>query len=64
MALRFATFALLALSSTISAQFIEDVTDDDQLVSYGVAECIEAIMHINDLSVDITTIRTGGRTDD
>jgi hypothetical protein len=60
---RFASFALVALSSTVSTQFIDEVSDTDEttaiLISNGVADCIDAMMYINDDSIDTTTIGTG-----
>jgi hypothetical protein len=58
---RFAALALLALSSTVSTQFIDEVSDTDEtvLISNGVADCIDAMMYINDDSIDTTTIGTG-----
>lgn len=58
---RFAALALLALSSTISGQLLEDASDTDEsvLISNGVADCIDAMIYINDDSIDTTTIGTG-----
>lgn len=61
MSFRYAALALLALASTISCQFVDEVsdTDDSVLISNGVADCIDAMIYINEDSIDTTTIGTG-----
>lgn len=58
--LRYTALTLLAVSSSF-AQFIDQVTDtsDAVLINYGIADCIDAMMYINDDSMDTTTIGTG-----
>jgi hypothetical protein len=59
MALRLGTLALL--TSAAFGQWITPVNDtsEDLLISYGMADCIDALVYINDESVDTTTIGTG-----
>lgn len=63
MTLRFATLALAALGSFVAqAQFIEESADDGNstaLISEGIADCLDALVYINEDSVDTTTIGTG-----
>lgn len=50
--------ALLFWATSIYAQVIYN-NDTASEISYGVADCIDAMMLINDLSVDTTTIGSG-----
>jgi len=61
MARRFAALALLALSSTTFAQVFQTVDDDSSnyLIPQGIADCIDAMIAINEESTDTTTIGTG-----
>ena len=58
MGLRHAALACLALLSTTRGQYINAVDDsvDSYLVAFGVADCIDAMIAINENSVDTTTI--------
>jgi len=50
MALRFTALALLALSSTTFGQIFQtvDETSDSYLIANGVADCIDAMVAINE----------------
>src|SRR5579859_1520392 len=63
MTLRLATLALAALGSFIAqAQFIEESADEGNstaIISENVANCLDALVYINEDSVDTTTIGSG-----
>lgn len=58
MRLRQAALGLLALLSMTRGQYLTavDQSDDSYLVAFGVADCIDAMIAINENSVDTTTI--------
>jgi hypothetical protein len=58
MGLGHAALAVLALLSTTRGQYLTAVNDNDDsyLIAFGVADCIDAMIAINENSVDTTTI--------
>ena len=64
MTLRWATLALAALGSVhiANGQFLEESADEGNStaeIGYGIANCLDALVYINEDSVDTTTIGTG-----
>lgn len=63
MSLRLALLAFAALTSFLAkGQFIEESADEGNstsLISEGIANCLDALVYINEDSIDTTTLGTG-----